>query len=125
MTTIDADAVKRESETVIQGAGGQICDWLPVLDRDVQPRELAAVVHRALILNAMLQIYFQAPVAVINDWIDRNGLADDLSASERGILEKDDTDLTEQERINLYWYIEALWTFAWAGQLIPDLPFDE
>jgi hypothetical protein len=125
MRTIDPDAVKRESETVIRRAGGQICDWLPVLDRDAEPRELSAVVDRALILNAMLQIYFRAPVAVIKDWIARNGLGDDLSHSERGILEKDDPDLAEQERINLYWYIEALWALVWAGQLVPSLPFDE
>lgn len=73
----------------------------------------------------MLQIYFKAPIAVIKDWITHNGLADGLSGSEREILEKEDDDLTDQERINLYWYIEALWTLVWAGQLIPDLPFAE
>jgi hypothetical protein len=125
VATIEPDAVKRESEAIIQRAGGQICDWLPVLDRDIQPRDLDAIVRRALILNAMLQIYFKAPVAVIKDWITLNGLADDLSQSEREILEKEDDDLTDQQRINLYWYIETLWTLVWAGQLIPALPFDE
>jgi len=123
--TIDPEAVKRDSEAIIRRAGGDICDWLPFLDRDAKPRELDAVVRRALILNAMLQIYFKAPVAVIKDWITRNGLADDLSESEREILDKEDEDLTEQQRINLCWYIEALWTLVWAGQLIDDLPFDE
>jgi hypothetical protein len=125
VTTIDPDAVKRETEAIIRRAGGEICDWLPVLDRDAQPRDLSAIIHRALILNAMLQIYFKAPIAVVKDWITRNGLADDISDSEREILKKDDDGLTEQERINLYWYIEALWTLVWAGQLIPDLPFDQ
>jgi hypothetical protein len=125
VAAIDPDAVKRESEAIIRRAGGQICDWLPVLDRDAEPRGLATVVPRALILNAMLQIYFKAPIAFIKDWITRNGLAKDLSGSERDILERDDDDLTEQQRINLYWCIEALWTLVWAGQLIDDLPFDE
>lgn len=125
MTAIEPEAVKRDSEAIIRGAGGDICDWLPFLDRDANPRELDAVIRRALILNAMLQIYFNAPIAVIKDWISCNGLANDLSETEREILEKEDDDLTEQERINLYWYIEALWTLVWAGQLIDDLPFDE
>ncbi len=125
MPPIDPEAVKRDSEAIIRRAGGDICDWLPFLDRDAKPRELDAVVRRALILNAMLQIYFKAPVAVIKDWITRNGLADDLSEAEREILDKEDDDLTEQERINLYWYIEALWTLVWAGQLVDNLPFDE
>jgi len=123
--TVDPEAVKRDSEAIIRRAGGEICDWLPFLDRDAKPRDLEAVVRRALILNAMLQIHFKAPVAVIKDWITRNGLVDDLSDSEREILDKEDDDLTEQERINLYWYIEGLWTLVWAGQLVAELPFDE
>src|SRR5688572_1751341 len=103
--TIDPETVKRDSEAIIRRAGGDICDWLPFLDREAKPRELDGVVRRALILNAMLQIYFKAPVAVIKEWITRNGLADDLSESEREILDKEDDELTEQERINLYWYI--------------------
>jgi hypothetical protein len=125
VAAIEPDAVKRESEAIIRRAGGEICDWLPVLDREGQSRDLGAVVRRALILNAMLQIYFKAPIAFIKDWITRNGLTNDLSEAEREILERDDDALTEQERINLYWYIEALWTLAWVGQLIDDLPFDE
>jgi hypothetical protein len=125
LAAIDPDAVKRESEAIIRRAGGQICDWLPALDTDHKPRDLGAVVRRALILNAMLQIYFKAPIAVIKDWITRNGIADDLADSEREILAKEDDDLTEQERVNLYWYIEALWALAWAGRLIDDLPFDQ
>jgi hypothetical protein len=125
VATIDPETVKRDSEAIIRDAGGEICDWLPFLNEDHKPRELDAVVRRALILNAMLQIYFKAPIAVIKDWITVNGLADDLSASEREILDKEDDDLTEQERINLYWYIEGLWTLVWAGQLIDELPFDE
>jgi hypothetical protein len=125
LSVVDPIDVKKQSETVIRRFGGQICDWLPVLDRDAQPRDLDSVVRRALVLNALLQIYFKAPIAFIKDWITRNALDNDLSASEREILDKDDEELTEQERINLYWYIEALWTFAWAGQLIPELAFDE
>lgn len=125
MATIDPEAVKRNSEAVIRRVGGDICDWLPILDPEATARELGAVVRRALILNAMLQIYFKAPIAVIKDWIVRNGLADDLSESEREILDKEDGDLTEQERKNLYWYVEALWTLVWVGQLVDELPFDE
>ena len=30
-----------------------------------------------------------------------------------------------QEKINLYWYIEALWAFMWAMDLISDLDFTQ
>jgi hypothetical protein len=125
VAAIDPEAVKRDSEAIIRRAGGEICDWLPCIERADKPRELEAVVRRALILNAMLQIFFNAPIAVIKDWIIENGLANDLSESEREILDKEDDDLTDQEQINLYWYIEALWALVWAGHLIDDLPFNE
>jgi hypothetical protein len=125
VAAIDPITVKRDSEAIIRCAGGEICDWLPYLERAAKPRELEAVVGRALILNAMLQIYLKAPIAVIKAWITRNGLADNLSKSKSQILDKDDAELTEQDRINLYWYIEALWTLVWAGELIDELPFDE
>ncbi len=125
MAALNPQIVKSESEAIILRAGGEICDWLPILDGDAQPRKLAAVVRRALILNALLQIHFEAPVEVIRDWIERHGLADDLAASERTILAKDNGDLSKQQRIDLYWYIEALWALAWVGSLVDDLPFDE
>jgi hypothetical protein len=125
VAAIDAYAVKRQSEAIIQRAGGQICDWLGHLDEEAQPRHLDAVIRRALILNAIIQIYFGAPIAFIKDWITRNGLASDLSESERKILAKDNDDLTDQERTNIYWYMEALWALVWSGQLIEELQFEQ
>jgi len=123
--TFNPEAIKRESEAIILEAGGQTCDWLPLLDADAKPRDLNAVVRRGLILNAMLQISFKAPVPFIKDWIINNGLAIDLSESEREVLEKNNSELSEQELANLFWYIEALWALVWAGSLIDALPFDE
>ena len=125
MFMINPHAIKRESEAIILDAGGQICDWLPVLDREGDPRTLDAVVRRALILNAMLQIYFKAPTEFISGWINQNGLANDLSETEREILAQDNDDLSEQELTNLFWYIESLWTIVWVGNLIDDLPFNK
>jgi len=65
---------------------------------DAPGRDADAAARRALVLNAMLQIAFKAPISVIREWIASNGLDGELSSSERAILEKDDGDLTEQER---------------------------
>ncbi|MFG0249084.1 MAG: DUF4272 domain-containing protein, partial [Phycisphaeraceae bacterium JB051] len=117
--------IKVESEAIIIKAGGEICDWLPELDRDMQCRDVESITRRALILNAMLQIAFKAPIDFISDWIARNDLTQDLVDSERAILSKKNDQLTEQEQIDLYWYIESLWTMAWAGQRINEIPFTE
>jgi hypothetical protein len=121
---IDPQQVKADSERIILEAGGRICEWIPFLDVRT-PRTLDAIVGRALVLNAMLQIAFKAPTNIIKDWLDNNGVSAHLSANERTLLEKDNDELTAQETTDLYWYIEALWALLWVGNLIEDLAFDQ
>lgn len=116
--------VKSESERVIQALGGRICDWLPWLDR-TDPRESGEVADRALVLHAMLQIYFGAPTEVIRAWIFGNRLEAALSRRDRSVLARKADELTDQEKTDLFWYVEALWAMTWAGQLIEELAINE
>jgi|UniRef100_UPI000D351999 hypothetical protein len=125
MEEIDCERIKSENEALIRAHGGEICDWLPSPDQDTTARDAQAAARRALVLNAMLQIAFKAPISVIREWISSNGLDGELSSSERAILHKDDGDLTEQERANLYWCIEALWALTWAAGKVEDLAFNK
>ena len=120
---IDPMRVKQESEAAILKAGGKICDWLPHIEL-TKARGANAVIDRALILNALLQLYFGAPSPFIAKWVERESLQHALTARERTLLTKPTSSLTEQERIDLYWYIEALWTILWATGLIDEIPFD-
>ena len=117
--------VKKESEKLILDRGGEILDWLPILERTENMRSNAELIDRALILNALINIYFEAPVPVIKGWIEQYGLVSSLSEYEKKLLNKENEDLSEQEKINIYWYIEALWALMWAGNLIDDLPIDK
>ena len=121
---MDPSEVKVESERTIQALGGRICDWLPWLDR-TDPRESAEVADRALVLHAMLQIYFGAPNELIHEWIYGNRLEAALSRRDRSVLARKPDDLTDQEKTNLFWCIEALWAMTWAGQLIKELAIDK
>ena len=121
--TIDPLAVKRRSESAVLAAGGRICDWLPIIET-TKARDVGAVIDRALVLNALVQLYFRAPSPVIAGWINRESLRNALSVKETALLAKPTASLTEQERIALYWYIEALWAILWATQLIKEMPFD-
>jgi Domain of unknown function (DUF4272) len=120
---IDPVAVKKRSEATVLKAGGKICDWLPVIEM-TKARDLGAVVDRALVLNALLHLYFRAPSPIIAKWIDRESLRGALSVKESELLAKPTESLTEQEHIDLYWYIEGLWATLWATGLIDDMPFD-
>ncbi len=121
--SVDPQKIKERSESMVLAAGGRICDWLPVIDF-TETRDLMDVVDRALVLNALLNLYFGAPSEIIAKWIDREGLRGVLSAKERELLKKPAATMTEQERIDIYWYIEALWAFMWATNVIEDMPFD-
>lgn len=119
----DLAQVKARSEQIILQAGGRICNWLPYIDGE-QPRGQADLVGRALVLNALINIAFKAPIPIIKNWIDANGLATSLSRGERGLLQKRNEDLSGQELTDLQWSLEALWALMWAGSLVPDLPID-
>ncbi len=117
--SIDPSAVKAASEAEILRLGGEVCDWLPTVE--IQSlRSVSEVADRALAMHGMVQLAFNAPKPAIRAWLTENDLSPALSGRERLILASDG-DLEEQERTNLYWYIEALWAFAWAGSLIPKL----
>ena len=120
---IDPAQMKKQSEQIILQAGGRICDWLPFVDRD-QSRTQTELVGRSLILNALINIAFKAPIPIIKKWIYAQGLASQLSPNEQALLQKRDEDLEEQEISDLGWSIEALWALMWAGSLIPDLPIN-
>jgi hypothetical protein len=121
---MDPAEAKARSEQIITGLGGKTLAWLPWLDR-TEPRLSSEVASRALAMHAMLQIYFGAPTVSVAAWIHENGLEPLLSKRERLMLSRPDAGLAEQERIDLYWYLEALWAFAWVGQLIPELQIEQ
>ena len=119
---IDTDGIKAASEATVLKAGGKVCDWLPYIDF-TKMRDEEQVVARGLILNAMLNIHFQAPTEVIADWINRHNLDSFLSEREKSILSRKNESLTEQEKTDLYWYIEALWAFLWATKIVETMDF--
>jgi len=119
------EKIKAESEKVILQKKGKICDWLPIIERSEKVRSNDELINRALILNALLNIYFQAPIHIIKDWIEQYNLTSSLSKSEKKLLNKKNSGLTEQEKINIYWSIESLWALMWVGGLISDLPIDK
>jgi uncharacterized protein DUF4272 len=121
---VDYVAIKKRNEDHIRGQGGKICDWLPHIEETtVRPRD--EIVGRSLVLLAILQIPFGAPIPFIRDWITRQGADAHLSKRERLILAKPNNNLTDQEKIDLGWYIECLWAFMWANSLADSLELKE
>ena len=119
---IDTDKIKRLSERKVEAQGGEICDWLPFIEF-TKLRQEHEVVARSLILNAMVNIHFEAPTDVVFEWIKRHDLVPFLSKREHQILQSTRDQLAKQDLIDLYWYIESLWAFLWATKVIPEMDF--
>ncbi|HEX9937474.1 MAG TPA: DUF4272 domain-containing protein [Longimicrobium sp.] len=88
------------------------------------PRPLEEVVGRALVMNALLNLHFRAPVEVVRRWVEANGVAEHLSPRERALLAKPNAEVTPEERAELRGYMEGLWALLWAGVVAYDLSPD-
>lgn len=119
----DPARIKAQSEQTITAAGGRVNPWLPPLDVG-QPRSVDEVVGRALVMNALVNVYFNAPIPVIRQWIEANGVEPHLTPRERALLAKTNAELGQQEKLDLSWSMEALWALLWAGSLADDLAWD-
>ncbi len=115
--------VKQMSEMYIRNHGGDVPDNIPPL-ASFYSRYRQQVIERALVMNALLNIYFKAPTTVIHDWLGQHNLLEALTEDELGLLHKKNSELSEKELTNLYWYIESLWALFWVMNLHDDLAID-
>lgn len=122
--TINPDEIKKQSEAIIIKAGGEILDWLPTRE-PTKTRSINEIIKRALVLNAMYELHMKAPKPIIKQWLSDNNLIDELTTTESSILNSPSDELTDEENVNLYWSLDALWAIVWATSLIEDLGFDQ
>jgi hypothetical protein len=120
---MDFNKIKKRSEKIIKKKKGKCNKFLPILD-ETKIREKDELVHRIAITFAIFQIAMKAPISLIDKWIKDNELEIYLSEKEKTLLSKKNEDLSEQDKIDIYWYIEVLYTLMWAGSLIDDFDFD-
>ena len=118
---IDPDNIKKESEALILKAGEEICSWLPIIGlEEVKPRLPRNIANRALILSALVNASFGAPLSLLKTWLERNNLTEDLTSFERNVIYSNES-LSKDQINQLRWNIECLWVAAWVGQFINEL----
>jgi Domain of unknown function (DUF4272) len=64
-------------------------------------------------MAGVVYIAHQAPTSVIKGWINEQGLYQYVTDFEKGILEKNETNVTSKEILRLKWYVESLWALVW------------
>jgi hypothetical protein len=119
---MDTLAIKKNSEDIVSNFDGEICDWLPVYEI-TEMRSDNEIISRSLIMNAMINIAFNAPIVHIKNYIDDNQLTEHLSEVEKYILTQTQETISEQDKINLHWYLESLWALIWVMNKFDDLDF--
>ncbi|MCP1339252.1 DUF4272 domain-containing protein [Idiomarina sp. M1R2S28] len=107
--------IKSENTAALRRAGIEVIDHLPALD-DSENRTEDVVAKRWIAMGALLQLHFKAPETFIKEYLDENDLLEALSPKEKEILDSGYESLNDQQKTDLYWTIEAIWAFAWAGQ---------
>ena len=120
MTDEQKQQIKSNNNNLIKQKGCRVNDWLPILDTP-SLRTIEEIRGRMSVMNALINIAFEAPIYIIREWVESQNLTKFLSNSEKAILKKDNDDLTEIEINSLRWYLEALWALMWLTKMIENL----
>ncbi|RQO70688.1 DUF4272 domain-containing protein [Pedobacter sp. KBW06] len=120
MTDEQKQQIKLENDQIINEKGFRVNNWLPILDTP-KLRTAEEIKGRMSVMNAMINIAFEAPTYIIDEWIKAQKLTAFLSDSEKEILAKENEELTEEEINTLMWYLEALWALMWLTKMVDKL----
>ncbi|MCP2045812.1 DUF4272 domain-containing protein [Pontibacter sp. HSC-36F09] len=120
---IKPEDVKLKNTKFLRSNGIDVIEHLPYLDTP-NFRDPEQIAKRMMVQLAIFQLHLEAPNRIIKKWIEDNELSDFLTSGEMKYLQSDYQDLPEQDQIDIYWYVEAIWTFAWIGGLHNKLTFN-
>nr|WP_314499292.1 DUF4272 domain-containing protein [uncultured Chryseobacterium sp.] len=120
MTDQQKRQIKTDNDRIIKQKGYLVNEWLPILET-TSLRTTEEIKGRMSVMNAMINIAFEAPAELIKEWIENQNLTRFLSSSEKEILKKSNEELTDAELHSLRWYLEALWALMWVTGMTDDL----
>ncbi|PKR78778.1 hypothetical protein CEY16_03215 [Halalkalibacillus sediminis] len=85
--------IKKRSEERIKKYGANINQYLPILEyRGVRSND--EIIKRGTIMAGMVYIAHQAPTSVVSEWIVEQGIYSYVTEFERGILDKNEEEVT-------------------------------
>jgi Domain of unknown function (DUF4272) len=120
MTLKQQNEIKASNNQLIADQGYRFNQYLPIVD-DPKIRSLEDIKGRIAVMNALINIAFDAPTHVIRDWIIQHKLTKHLSESEQLIINKPNPHLSEFEINSMMWYLESLWALMWVVEMISDI----
>lgn len=116
--------IKAKNDALISEKGYRFNAFLPILETPAL-RSLTEIKGRMSVMNALINIAFEAPTYIIKDWIESHNLSEFLSESENEVLKTENEDLTQLQINTLLWNLESLWAFMWLTEMIDTLNPEE
>jgi Domain of unknown function (DUF4272) len=120
MDTAQQKTIKEANDKLILLQGYRVNQWLPILN-DPKIRNLDEIKGRISVMNAMINIAFEAPTHIIKNWIIQHKLTKHLAESEQLIIDKPNDHLNNFELNSIMWYLESLWALMWVVEMIQNL----
>ncbi len=120
---INPEKIKVKNTKILRRNGIEVIEHLPYLENPTF-RKSKEVAKRMMTLLGLFQLHLKAPKEIIKNWIEENKLTETLTREESEFLKNDYNELTEQNQIDIYWYVETIWTFAWIGGFHNNLTFN-
>ena len=111
---INPEKIKKKNTKQLKKCGIDVVDHLPWIEITEQ-RSDEDIARRCIVLASLLQLHFGAPKELIAKYLKDNDLLDSVTAEENRLLQTEHDKLDDQEKIDLYWVIEAIWALAWVG----------
>lgn len=116
--------IKTKNDVLISEKGYRFNNFLPILETPAL-RSLTEITGRMSVMNALINIAFEAPTYIIKEWIESHNLTKFLSESEGEVLNTENEDLTQLQINTLLWNLESLWAFMWLTEMIETLNAEE
>ena len=116
---------KERSETALKKLDLEPAATLPTVtaDEEVKLRDAKEVARRAICLMAVTGHAEVGDEFDAMEFLKERKVADSLSPQEKEFLQRD--DLTDQEKGEMTWRYEALWTMLWALGKVEKLEFPD
>lgn len=114
---------KIRTEALLLSRGVPINPWLPVVEdvQDTRFRAAKEVARRAIVLYALAASGHGEDRNEIVAVLRKDGLWKDVSPLEHKIFLSE--QLTDRQRIDATWRVEALWTLLWSINLVDEMPY--
>lgn len=108
--------IRNQTFSIVEKLGYPTNSSLPLLNKDMLPRNISDIVNRSLVLHAIVACSYGFDKSKAYIWIEQEGLQSYLSKSEFDFLKSKNTEVKHFQS-----YVEDLYIFAWALGFIKSI----